>query len=336
MTLPIGVLIPTRNAASFLAEHLGAMREWIEQVQEVIVVDSFSKDGTLDLIKAELHQHPGLRVFEHPHGLYQSWNYGISQMRAEYCYVSTVGESITLAGLQHLAEVMGRWCCDVVISQPNYIDVNGRPMKAPPWPIADILRSLAVTEPILLEGAALFFFTLLDYGNAILGSSASNLYRTKCLQENPFPTDYGTAGDGGWGLANCLKIRLGVTPRRFSTFREHPKSYSKSEYEVDQLVKKFFDRICLTYREELVKNREFAALATELQVDRIVELLERKWGFQRQLEHHRRAGKIWSLNTAAWRARGRRDAQGREIAKLKEAGLRVLAAKYSHLRIAKG
>ena len=42
-----------------------------------------------------------------------------------------------------------------------------------------LVRSLAVTEPIVLEGVAFLFFALLDYRNAILGSSVSNLYRTR-------------------------------------------------------------------------------------------------------------------------------------------------------------
>ena len=203
-------------------------------------------------------------------------------------------------------------------------------MPAPPWPIADILRSLAVTtEPIVLEGMPLFFFALLDYGNAFLGSSASNLYRTRCLQENPFPVDYGTAGDGGWGLTNCLKIRLGVTSRRFSTFREHPKSYSRAEYAVDQLVKKFFDRICLTYRSEAANNPGFASLAGELQVEKIVGLLETKWRYQQQLEHYRRDGRLWVLHPAAWLARSRRNAKAREVAQLKAEGLRVLRQRHT-------
>jgi hypothetical protein len=197
-------------------------------------------------------------------------------------------------------------------------------MRAPPWPIADILRSLAFSEPIVLEGAALFFFALLDYGNAFLGSSASNLYFTRCLQENPFPVDYGTAGDGGWGLTNCLRIRLGVTARRFSTFREHPKSYSKAEYAVDQLVKKFFDRICQTYRSEAANNPGFASLAGELQVEKIVGLLETKWRYQQELEHYRRDGRLWVFHPAAWLARSRRNAKARDIARLKKQGLRIL------------
>lgn len=324
--LPIGVVLPTRNAAKLLPEHLACMREWLPYVREVVVVDSFSKDGTLDLIKSEL-RHPALRYFQHPAGLYQSWNYGIHHIQTDYCYVSTIGEAITLDGLQHLADVATRLRCDVVISQPNFISEQGAPMRAPPWPIADILRSLTVTEPIVLEGIALFFFALLDYGNAILGSSASNLYRTRCLQEKPFPVEYGTAGDGGWGLTNCLKIRLGVTSRRFSTFREHPKSYSRAEYAVEQLVRKFFDRICQTYRTEAANNPGFASLAGELQVDKIVGLLERKWRYQQRLEHYRQDGRIWVFHPGAWQARWRRNRTAREIAELKEEGLGILGRK---------
>jgi hypothetical protein len=323
--LPIGVVIPTRNAANLLPQHLAAMRQWIDQAQEVVVVDSFSKDGTLELIKSEL-RHPRMRIFEHPPGLYQSWNHGIQQLQTEYCYISTVGETITLEGLKHLAEVMGKLRCDVVVSRPEFVDLKGRPMRPSRWPIDDILRSLTISEPIVLAGARLFLFTLTNYREAILGSSASNLYRTRCLQENPFPADYGTAGDGGWGLANCLKIRLGVTPRSFSTFREHPKSYSRAEYAVDQLGKKMFERVGQTYREAVAADPQFGSLAKQLQVDRIVELLDRQRGFQQQLEEFRRERVPWVLKPTAWQARWRRDVEAREIARLKDAALGILGS----------
>lgn len=321
--LPIGVLIPTRNCAPYLPRHLADLAGWVSEVQEVIVVDSASSDGTQDLIKAGL-RHPNLRILQHPPGLYQSWNHGIQQIQAENCYISTVGESITLAGLEHLSEVMGKFRCDVVVSKPEFIDVTGRPMRSTPWPIDDMVASLGLREPAVLEGPALFLFTLVNYREAILGSSASNLYRTRCVRDKPFPVDYGTAGDGGWGLANCLKIRLGVTPRKFSTFREHPKSYTRAEYAVDQLGKKMFERICQTYREESAADPAFAASAKNLEVDRIIELLENRMRDQQRLEAHRQGGRIWALNPAAWQARWRRNARTREVARLKLEGLKIL------------
>ena len=321
--LPIGVLLPTRDAAAFLPHHLETMREWVGQVQEVVVVDSRSKDGTLDLIKAGL-RHPNLRIFEHPPGLYQSWNHGIQQIQAEHCYVSTVGDSITLDGLRHLVEVIQAQRCDVVVSKPDFIDVHGRPIRPSDWPIDDVVRTLHLEQPVALEGMGLFLFTLVNYRDAILGSSASNLYRTRCVQKYPFPVDYGTAGDGGWGLTNCVTIRLGVTSRVFSNIREHPKSYSKAEYEVDQFARKLLARIRRTYQEEAQRNAEFAALARRLKVDRMIELLEQRLEEQERLEQYRRGHSIWVLHPSAWRARRRRNALHREVLRLRDAALPIL------------
>jgi hypothetical protein len=299
------------------------MREWLPEAQEVVVVDSISSDGTLELIKAEL-RHPGLRFLTHPPGLYQSWNFGVQQIKAPYCYISTVGETISAEGLRHLASLMDQLRCDVAISLPRFIDEQGKPVRSHDWPIEDMLSTLRVREPIALEGAGLFWLTLAHYRNAILGSSASNLYRTACLQERPFPTGYGTAGDGGWGLENCLKIRLGLTPRVFSTFREHPKSYSKAEYAVDALSRKMLERIGRTYAEEAAGNPSFAGLARQLQVDRFLVLLEEQLQRQEELERCREQHRIWVLSPAAWRARQRRNAKALEIAQVRNAGLRLL------------
>jgi hypothetical protein len=321
--LPIGVVIPTRNCAALVPAHLAAMRSWADQVEEILVVDSASTDGTLDLLQAGL-RHPCLKFLQHPPGLYQSWNFGISQVKAEYCYMSTVGETITLDGLQHLVQTAKQFDCDVVISKPTFVTLEGRPMKAWRWPIDGIVHSLSLSEPQAFEGLPLFLFTLVHYGEAILGSSASNLYRARCLQTYPFPTDYGTVGDGGWGLENCFRFRLGVTPRVFSTFREHPKSYTQAEYAVHHLGRKMFDRICLTYREEAARNPKFAAVAAESQVPRMVELLERHLHQQEALERHRRGPLNWGFKPAAWLCRFRRNATRREVARLKAAALRRL------------
>ncbi len=321
--LPIGVVLPTRNAAPLLPEHLAAMRSWAEAIQEIVVVDSLSTDGTLDLIEAGLH-HPRLRILKHPPGLYQSWNFGIEQLEAEYCYISTVGESISLEGLQHLADVMGGLRCDVVVSRPKFVDIQGQPMQAPGWPIDDILKTLRLEEPVVLEGAGLFLFALVNYRDALLGSSASNLYRTRCLESLPFPLDYGTAGDGGWGLANCLRIRLGVTPQVFSTFREHPKSYARSEYAVEQLGAKMFGRVCQTFREGLEQNPAFAAQVRRLQLERMIHLLETALNSQQVLERCRHQRVPWILNPSAWQARRQRNLQRREIDRLKTAAVREL------------
>src|ERR1700761_342377 len=101
--LPVGVLIPTRNCMALLPEHVESMRGWLDLAEEIVVVDSDSRDGTKAFLKDKLSGR-NVRFFEHPPGLYESWNFGLERMTARYVYISTVGDSITRAGLEHLAE----------------------------------------------------------------------------------------------------------------------------------------------------------------------------------------------------------------------------------------
>ena len=116
----IGVVLPTLNCASLLPAHLESMQPWLDLVSEIVVVDSHSNEGTVELIRERL-KHPALRVHLHPRGLYQSWNFGLSRLRTKYAYISTVGDSITRAGLQHLHATAEKLDCDVVVSKPRFI-----------------------------------------------------------------------------------------------------------------------------------------------------------------------------------------------------------------------
>ncbi len=100
--LPISVVVPTLNVMPMLPEHVAGMQGWLDLVEEVVVVDSESTDGTCDYIEQHIGRSFGegrLRFFSRPRGLYQAWNYGIDQVRAPYTYISTVGDTISREGI---------------------------------------------------------------------------------------------------------------------------------------------------------------------------------------------------------------------------------------------
>jgi glycosyltransferase involved in cell wall biosynthesis len=72
-TLPIGVVIPSRNSLAYLPAHLQGVLAWVEMVEQIVVVDSNSTDGTVEYIRENL-THPNLHIFSCPPGLYASWN----------------------------------------------------------------------------------------------------------------------------------------------------------------------------------------------------------------------------------------------------------------------
>jgi hypothetical protein len=313
----IGVLIPTLDCIGLLPGHLDSLKPWLQRAGEVVVVDSQSTDGTIEFLRANL-DHPRLRFLAHPRGLYQSWNFGLGHLTTPYAYVSTVGDSITGAGLEHLLRVAQAGRCDVAVSKPSFVDNAGRAMPEPRWPIDDLLELFPDQRPLILEGASLFFFACAHCTEALLGSSASNLYLTDCVKRRPFSSAYGTVGDGAWGIANALDIRMGLTDQTFSTLRHHPKAYKPEEYAVEGLRGKLFALAQETLHARARQSSAFLASVEPLKMDDLMRVLRQNLDWQERLERCRHAFWPWFANPIAWRARRQRNRYARELIDLKE------------------
>jgi hypothetical protein len=313
-TLPIGVVIPTRNSLQHLPAHLESLQPWLEMIEQVVVVDSNSTDGTVQYIREHL-KHPNLHIFSRPPGLYAAWNFGVGQLRTKYTYVCTVGESITPGGLRHLVETSERLGSDVCISRPQFLDAEGHTVKGIRWPIHQIIEERQICEPRLLSQAEAVFYVLRGNGNSILGSSASNLYRTSVLQKNPFPTEYQSAGDTAWGLLNCCEVRFAVTPESFSTFVFHSTSASRQVVDRKMLMEKFRALARTLFH----KARPICDLSGFPEFKVLVDLLETTDRYRKckqTLELYRSRG-VWVLNWRAWQVRAERNRLHRSVKALK-------------------
>jgi glycosyltransferase involved in cell wall biosynthesis len=304
--MKLGVVIPTLNCAHLIEAHIDSMLPWLDGVDEVIVVDSNSTDSTVDIITKRI-SHPKLQIHQRPRGLYQAWNYGIQQVQCKYTYISTVGDSITALGIDHLLKVATTNDSDIVVSLPEFIDEGGaRPPKPPSFPIGNLLKRLKISEPRQLNSMECYYFIVSSFPNAILGSSASNLYRTEMLKRHPFPTSYGTAGDGAWGMAYGLNHRIAITPERFSTFRVHEKAYSKSDYAVDDLMNQFVDLFEQGCREWIASNSGSLSPEKRSIIQEVLVQLKKSFNAQKKLERTRHQAWPWLVNPWAWNARAQR------------------------------
>jgi glycosyltransferase involved in cell wall biosynthesis len=310
--LPISVLIPTRNCGALVPGHIESLRPWIDLAQEVVVVDSHSGDGTVDLLRAGL-SHPRVRFLTHPPGLYQSWNFGIQHTGAKYIYIATVGDSITRDGIEQLFQVAEQFQGDVVISKPSFINGSGTPMPDDRWPIDVIIDRLKIDRPRLLTTTEQFLMAVTNAWGAILGSSASDLYRADCLKARPFPIEYGTAGDGGWGIQNIFDVRIAVTPARFSNFRHHEKAYSLTEYPMDSMTAKLFRLAQTVIAQQRATNPALPPILETVRWPELEKALEIVPVQQAKLEEFRCKPFPWFLNPAAWRVRSTRNRAEKRI-----------------------
>jgi hypothetical protein len=324
----IGVVIPTLNCATLLEEHLDAMELWLDAVEEVIVVDSFSSDGTWDMLRSRLAG-PKTSFHQTPKGLYQAWNHGARHLSSELLYFSTVGDHITRDGLECLRNIAHKTSADVVISPPAFVEEDGAPMENPPhWPIHEFIETLGIKEPTLIDSWTLLLFSLENPVDAILGSSASNIYRTESIQGRPFPIDCGSVGDGAWGLGNLFDFNLAATPECFSIFRKHEKSYSLDTQNSLELGSKLFGLLVrrlesITQASSGHRNRADALGCREL-----AELVQQRMMWQGELEKARRAAVPWLLNPVAWHSRKMRNHCRKRARECRDAALRKLPILY--------
>jgi glycosyltransferase involved in cell wall biosynthesis len=231
--LPVSVVSPVRNCVDAMPAHAAHLRSLAGIVEEIIVVDSDSTDGTLDCLKRELE---GLKVvfLNHPPGLYQSWNHGIATATRNYCTVATVGDLLPVDSLRGLTETIEKFNADAVISAPEMLNANGGPSTRR-WPIHQVIAESAMEDARLIEPAEWLAMTLGFFPATLLSSSAGNLYSTKFLQENPFPTSYGHAGDCVWALEMGRKARWVIDPRVKSYFWLHPVSANRQRRKEEQV-----------------------------------------------------------------------------------------------------
>jgi glycosyltransferase involved in cell wall biosynthesis len=223
--LPVSLICPVRNSMSGLPHHAAHLRSLAAVAEELIVVDSQSHDGTIEYLKKALEGCKA-RFLDHPPGLYQSWNYAISEACQPYVTVATVGDTLPATSLGRLVETIRRFDADVVVSPPTVLG-DDRQELSKKFAIHDLVDSSGITDAAEVPGPVWLLYFLFYMPSSLLCSSASNLYRTSLLQAHPFPADFGHAGDSAWSLQMSLNTRWVVDPQVESSFWVHPPSPHK-------------------------------------------------------------------------------------------------------------
>jgi glycosyltransferase involved in cell wall biosynthesis len=283
------------------------MDSWLDLAEQIVVVDSHSNDGTWELIQEKLFSHPRISFHQRPRGLYESWNYGVEQVCSEFLYISTVGDHITKEGLQNLIQVAHENSADVVISPPAFIEEDGSPSETPPlWPVNNLINCLKIEKPKQIDNWTLLVLCLKNPIDAILGSSASNIYRTTKLQERPFPTNFGSVGDSVWAISNIFDFKLAVTPECFSVFRQHEKSY-RNEIEGCELGSRLCEIIQLQLEKILACCKDKKQRLNASECMHLNNLVRQRIEWQRKLESSRNLFIPWTTNPWAWYFRYRRN-----------------------------
>jgi glycosyltransferase involved in cell wall biosynthesis len=299
----LGLIIPTLNSRSYLDRHIQGLLPWLDLVQEIVVVDSQSIDGSVEVLREKL-PHRNLRVEQHPPGLYASWNHGISQLETDYFIMSTTGDVISREGVKASLQCAEDGKCDIVLSKPVFRDLQDR-VRDVRWPVDDIIDEMAPITRRFLTGLEALVYAVGRPESALLGSSASNLYRTAFFQQHPFPLDWGVGGDGGWVWHHVAEARWGVLAGSYSTFLIHPPQSQKKDLHppIKQKLSEVLGRSMERWVSEGVLTHDVLA---RVEWPRLFDAFKNYLDLKDGLDASRRNKGIWFLRPSAWLQRSRR------------------------------
>ncbi len=295
---------------------------WLDLVREIVVVDSYSSDGSAEFLRDEL-RHPGLRILQHPPGIYASWNAGIGELQADYFIMSTTGDTMQREGVEALLRCAGEGDCDVVLSKPVFVDMEGK-THSRHWPVDDILAGLGKGQSRIFSGLEALLYAMAQPNSALLGSSASNLYRTEFFRERPFPLDWGVSGDAGWVWRHVAEARWGAVAGDYSRFLLHPPQSDAKDlrpqvvHRADRTLRK---SVAVWLESGIVNRAQLEAIGWERLHGRLERYLNLKEGF----DAARRSNFPWILNPVAWWQRCARRGAFSELRHLRDLALARLS-----------
>jgi len=301
-----------------LPRHLSHHAAVFAHCAEIVHCDSFSKDDTKTYL-AEHLVHPGLHQFDHPPGLYQSWNFAIQQCTQLFIYISTVGDQIDLAGLQQLLDLAIKTDADVVISPPRYIEESGQVNEKLRWPIDNLILHQRIKTPGLVSMDQVYIEAILHAPDGIMGSAASCLYRSPFLQPRPFPLGFHGVCDSVWALQYLPFARCAILPSPVATFLLHPKTYEshgRLNAQIAILIREHLQKILPQFISQPDGSKVTPSLLqTLIEFNEIGTALARENGAL--IELRKKWSIFWPLHPKSWSIRARRN---RSRAKAKQQG----------------
>lgn len=217
----VSIILPTKNSIRFLRERVESIRAQTFADYEVIVVDTASTDGTLELLGEWAAADARVSIVQAPSGIYQALNFGIARARGEYVYIATSDDTMQANALTKMvAALEAHPECDICDTRLMQIGEDGRELTP------------SDEEYLRCDGHLLFprdrpcvrlppLDFLMHCGGKTVYISLTQILVRKSLFEKtgPFPENYGPSADYMWGMRAALASPAVYIPEKLATWR---------------------------------------------------------------------------------------------------------------------
>ncbi len=127
----VSIITPTYNSESFISETIKSVLNQTHKNWELILIDDYSNDKTLEIIQPFLEIHPNIKLLQNEtnQGAAISRNKGIEYAKGDYIAFLDADDLWMSKKLESQLAFMKKENCDVCFSSYNLINENGEPLN---------------------------------------------------------------------------------------------------------------------------------------------------------------------------------------------------------------
>lgn len=227
----VSIVLPTLNRAHFLHERFTSILSQTYTDWELIVNDSFSNDGSWQIIQEYAGKDERISAFQAPaDGMYVNWNRCIEKARGKYIYIATSDDTMEPACLEKMAAAAEKHPeCGIIQSDMWFVDENGSEIRNE-WRHSRVHKFLGDwTKTRHIRKRPLDLFLGMTLGIVYRSMTQLLIRREIFDQVGFFPVEYQYAGDQLWALRASMMTDTMYLPERLSAFRRHSKQATNNQ-----------------------------------------------------------------------------------------------------------
>jgi glycosyltransferase involved in cell wall biosynthesis len=206
MDVLVSICLPTFNSRSYLPRRIESILSQTHTHWHVVNVDSGSTDGTVDLLRQAFPSEK-ISFYQHPRGLYQSWNFSVQKAPSDYIHMATADDyehpnfyrSLLKVLLEEEADLVHCRCA--VSGNQNEITRE----QVPGWHHPAMYRPGKNGK---IHKPAEDFICSLLLNPSIGPLNCCLLNRRLFHSSGPWPDQFGGRGDWAWFLKATLASRI--------------------------------------------------------------------------------------------------------------------------------
>lgn len=221
----VSVCVPNLNTFPYLQERVDTILGQTYSNWEMIVVDSFSDDGSWEFFEKLARTDSRVLISQAPRGLYAAWNNCINQAGGKYVCIATSDDTMAPDYLEKMVAALEEHeDCDVAHCPLVIIDKDGAPVVGRKWP--DNTAFAAGSSELLKRRhvrRAPYDGLLHLTGRMVYRSITELLIRRSLFSRiGGFETKWGSIGDLNWDMKAGLVSNTVHVPDTWASWRVYP------------------------------------------------------------------------------------------------------------------